>query len=469
MSTKKKNLKSRNVRFRGKKINLYRSSIVVLCGLCALTALGVLGWNGYRYAHQSLFGRKPIVLENGETLTPVNLQELKPEVQDVLDMKNLKHLRSDIQTYMFNNQLSDLKDQINNYLAENNIDPSDISWAVQDLSTGAYTESDNASENFAAASTYKLPLCMLWYEKIADGTASMTDTFVLTDNMLEKEDEENPDQPIGRKYKIGDKIPLSELLEAAALYSDNIAGHVLFENLGGYSAYKTMALKYSDKLQDKDFTDGSKNVLNAHYMMNLVNYLYNTPGTFNDLKFWLREAATGFFLNMNYPLGYIQKIGNLEEVRNAVGLMTGQFPFSISIYSKIGASEGEKVIGDLGLMVYDYFLNKYDSGFYDPTLYDRNVELSQISSLVSVLSPYADSDFNGESIAEIEKRKEEEKKQQAAQQNAAEQTQPDPTQTPAESADPAAETQPDPAQTESPADPSAQAEQEQQGQDPEGQ
>lgn len=38
------------------------------------------------------------------------------------------------------------------------------------------------------------------------------DTFELTEKMLEKEDTENPDQPIGRKYR-QDRIPLSNSLK----------------------------------------------------------------------------------------------------------------------------------------------------------------------------------------------------------------------------------------------------------------
>lgn len=416
MGTKHSKNSTGSKRKRSRRINYKRLAVV---GVCALTLAGALVYGGYKaysFVDYKLNGRKPIVLESGEELPFIDLYSLRAEIQDVMTMKNLKHLRSDIQTFMFNNQLSDLKDQINAYLTENQIDSSKIAWAVQDLTTNAYTESDNAHQNYTAASTYKLPLSMLWYEKVQDGSAKMDDTFELTERMLEKEDTENPDQPIGRKYRLGDRIPLSELLEGAALYSDNIAGHILFENLGGYTAYKTQALKYSDTLQDKEFTS-SQNVLNPHYTMNLVNYMWNHPGTFDELKYWLYCAIQGNFLNRSAQLGYIQKIGNIEEVRNAIGLMPGEFPYSVSVYSSIDAKKGEEVIGDIGLICYNYFLNKYNSGFYDPAQLEGNLEKSNMAYKESALAPYATSSWTGGSVYDAFQKDEKKDENQSDSQN----------------------------------------------------
>lgn len=397
MGMKKKREKTLRRKTASRRLNQKRLNILLASAAAVVVLAGFGGYKTYEYFHEKSRIRKPVVLEDGQELPFVDLQNLREEVTDVFTMKNLGHLKTDIQTFLFNNQLNDLKDQINSYLKENNVDTSKIAWAVQDLSTNAYTESDNAHQNFIAASTYKLPLCMLWYEKVQDGTASMSDTFELTEKMLEKEDTENPDQPIGRKYRLGDRIPLSELLEGTALYSDNIAGHILFENLGGYVNYKVQALKYTDTLQDKDFTSG-KNVLNPHYTMNLVNYMFNHPGTFDDLKFWLYAALTDNFLNKAAPLGYIQKIGNNEEVRNAIGLMPGAFPYSVSVYSAIDEKEGEKIIGDIGLICYNYFSDKYNSGFYDESLLEGNLQKSHMNVQTASLAEYASSDYTGGSV-----------------------------------------------------------------------
>lgn len=357
-----------------RKYNYKRLAVVALAGILAVSGLGILTVKGYRSAKSS---KEPeqIVLDSGEVAKKEDISKLRQKIVDVIDLKYLSHLKDDIKTYIFNNQLQDLKTSINNYLSENNIDASKVSYAVQDLTTGAYIKSDNAADNNLAASTYKLPLTMLWYEKIANGEVSPTQEFEFTENMLEKEDEENPNQPIGAKYKVGDKIPLSNLLEAAALYSDNIAGHILFENLGGYSAFKHMATKYSEHQQSKDFFNENK--LNPDYTMDLVRHLYETSGTYDDLKYWLTYAGPHMFLNYNNPHGYVQKVGNNEEIRNVIGYAPTLYPFSVCIYSQIGDKEGEKLIGDIGDICWAYFEQKYNNGDYE--MYDSSLAESRMA------------------------------------------------------------------------------------------
>lgn len=367
-----------------KKKRLKKRAVIALCAAAVLTA-GVCVISLRAAFGPSSREEKPVLLEDGTEVAHTDLTTLKEQISDVLKKKNLGSLKESIQTYIFNNELSDLKTQILDYLNANQVDPSKITWAVQDLTTGAYVESDNAQTDFTAASTYKLPLSMIYYDMLAAGTIRPDSTITFTEEMREEEDKENPDQPIARKYQVGDAIQIDELLEAALVYSDNVAGHMLYENLGGYSAFKTLALQYSGTPQSKEFTS-YKNVFNSHYMMDLLRHLYETPGTYNDLKYWLKIATYDMFLNQQVPWTYIQKIGNIDAVRNAVGYYNGSFPYSISVYSAISKEEGEKILADLGTLVYNYFLNKYNSGFYNTIDPQRVMDLSaQIGSPADVI------------------------------------------------------------------------------------
>lgn len=281
-----------------------------------------------------------------------------PKLIQLVDLKNI--IIADYQE----NSLFDLKQQINAYLNEHNFDPNKVSWSVQDLITQEMTQSNNAKQNFTAASTYKLPLCVYYYEEIARGNISPSDTLEYTEAMREKEDDENLNQPIHRKYKVGDKIQIDELLEAALLYSDNIAGHMLYEHIGGYDKFKEIVAQYTDQPQTEDFFSEQSNVINADYMTRLLHYIYNTPGTFNDLKFWLQYTAYDTFLNRNVPGTYIQKIGNIDEVRNAVGISNGMAPFTLSIYSCISKTDGMNLLADIGQLCLNYFENRYNSNYY---------------------------------------------------------------------------------------------------------
>lgn len=281
-----------------------------------------------------------------------------PQLVRLVDLKNI------IVANYQENSLYDLKQQINAYLTEHNFDLNKVSWSVQDLITQEITQSNNAKQNFTAASTYKLPLCVYYYEEIARGNINPSDTLDYTEEMREKEDDENLNQPIHRKYKVGDKIQIDELLEAALLYSDNIAGHMLYEHIGGYDKFKEIVAQYTDQPQTEDFFSEQSNVINADYMTRLLHYVYNTPGTFNDLKFWLQYTAYDTFLNRNVPGTYIQKIGNINEVRNAVGISNGMAPFTLSIYSCISKTDGMNLLADIGQLCLNYFENRYNSNYY---------------------------------------------------------------------------------------------------------
>lgn len=360
------------------KYNPLRLGIVVGIALCMVILVFAGGFSLFRSLKN----------KGKETASSVvSVESLTSEEQAQIDALNeqksaaLVQLITNIDGRVNKNSMEDLKIQIEDYLASKNIDPSKISWTVQDLVTDEFIESSNAKTNFTAASTYKFPLAVYYYEEIAAGRINPSDTIEFTENMKEKEDDENLSQPIHRKYNVGDKIPIDELLNAALLYSDNIAGHMLYENLGGYTKYKELISKYSDQPQTSDFYQENKNVYNAEFMMHLMHYVYNTPETFNDLKYFLQYASTDSFLNRSMEGYYIQKVGNLNEVRNSVGLSNGIPPYSLVVYSNISKDEGLNVLDDLGVMVAEYFNQRYANGFYDGIDMTKYVELnSQMST-----------------------------------------------------------------------------------------
>ncbi len=330
-----------------------------------------------------------------------------PKVAELVNLKNAIDNRPQ------ENSLYDLKEQITAYLTAHNYDPNKVSWSVQDLITQEIIQSSNAKQNFTAASTYKLPLCVYYYEEIARGHISPSDTLEYTEKMREEEDDENLNQPIHRKYKVGDKIQIDELLEAALLYSDNIAGHMLYEHIGGYDKFKEIVAQYTDQPQTEDFFSEQSNVINADYMMRLLNYVYNTPSIFNDLKFWLQYTAYDTFLNREVPGTYIQKIGNIDEVRNAVGISNGLAPFTLSIYSCISKTDGMNLLADIGKLCLEYFENRYNSNYYAGQDLTHYMNLNgQMSNPPDVIEDRAGLD--GQTLPELT---EEEKKKMEEQNN----------------------------------------------------
>ena len=143
--------------------------------------------------------------------------------------------------------LSELNQMISDYMQTNALDASMVSYAIQDLQTGKITGSANMDENFIAGSVYKLPLCMLWYDRIDQGLVSASQPLYYSESCNE------PGGQIEKDFQIGSYIPLSTVLAYTLIYSDNAGGHILFESFGGWTEYKKQAANYSSQPQNEEF------------------------------------------------------------------------------------------------------------------------------------------------------------------------------------------------------------------------
>lgn len=75
--------------------------------------------------------------------------------------------------------------EINSYLKDKGIDFSRISLAIFDLNEDI-DYAWNADKDVVAASTYKVPLAMLWYDKINQGEISHDATLEVTRKIVKK-------------------------------------------------------------------------------------------------------------------------------------------------------------------------------------------------------------------------------------------------------------------------------------------
>ncbi|MGM9913153.1 serine hydrolase [Floccifex sp.] len=242
--------------------------------------------------------------------------------------------------------LSASKGVIDLYISDNALDTTQMSYAIQDLETGVIIQSENASENFVAASVYKLPLCMLWYDKINSGEVSKDEPILFSAI-------EESGGYLEQDYCVGQTIPLSEVLRYTIVYSDNNGAHLLFNNLGGWPEFKKQCAKYSSHEQNDEFYS-YENYLNAEYMCDVLKNLYDHKETYSDLIGHLQSAIPDDFLNSNTPLNMAQKAGWLYEVQNASGLSLDGHPYSISVFTTYG-EQGKTIMGNINKICFDYF------------------------------------------------------------------------------------------------------------------
>ena len=215
-----------------------------------------------------------------------------------------------------------LAKDIEAYFQENGIDHEKVAYCITDLEHNI-KYSMNEKDEFIAASIYKLPLAMLYYDKVNEGEYTLDSTFTYSGYMHEDAG------VISSDYGIGSQVPLSDLLNDLIIYSDNDAGHILYENLGGWKEYKEAMTKYTDSISENYYT--MDNVTTANTMNDVVTYLYDHKEDYKGLIKNMEEAEPGEYLDRDTQLSMPQKYGMYDSALNSVGFVECNTSYSICL------------------------------------------------------------------------------------------------------------------------------------------
>lgn len=239
----------------------------------------------------------------------------------------------------------DLAKEIEAYFQENGIDHEKVAYCITDLEHNI-KYSMNEKDEFIAASIYKLPLAMLYYDKVNDGEYTLDSTFTYSGYMHEDAG------VINSNYGIGSQIPLSDLLDDLIEYSDNDAGHILYENLGGWKEYKEAMTKYTDFISENYYTED--NVSTANTMNDVVTYLYEHKEDYKDLIENMEKAEPGEYLDRDTQLSMPQKYGMYDSALNSVGFVECNTSYSIVVLTDLG-NKGADVMANINRIAYEHF------------------------------------------------------------------------------------------------------------------
>ena len=239
----------------------------------------------------------------------------------------------------------DLAKDIEAYFQENGIDHEKVAYCITDLEHNI-KYSMNEKDEFIAASIYKLPLAMLYYDKVNDGEYTLDSTFTYSGYMHEDAG------VVSSNYGIGSQIPLSDLLDDLIEYSDNDAGHILYENLGGWKEYKEAMTKYTDSISENYYTED--NVSTANTMNDVVTYLYEHKEDYKDLIENMEKAELGEYLDRDTQLSMPQKYGMYDSALNSVGFVECNTPYSIVVLTDLG-DKGADVMANINRIAYEHF------------------------------------------------------------------------------------------------------------------
>lgn len=238
-----------------------------------------------------------------------------------------------------------LAKDIEAYFQENGIDHEKVAYCITDLKHNI-KYSMNEKDEFIAASIYKLPLAMLYYDKVNEGEYTLDSTFTYSGYMHEDAG------VISSDYGIGSQVPLSDLLNDLIIYSDNDAGHILYENLGGWKEYKEAMTKYTDTISENYYT--MDNVTTANTMNDVVTYLYDHKEDYKGLIKNMEEAEPGEYLDRDTQLSMPQKYGMYDSALNSVGFVECNTSYSIVVLTSLG-DKGADVMANINRIAYEHF------------------------------------------------------------------------------------------------------------------
>ena len=238
-----------------------------------------------------------------------------------------------------------LAKDIEAYFQENGIDHEKVAYCITDLKHNI-KYSMNEKDEFIAASIYKLPLAMLYYDKVNEGEYTLDSTFTYSGYMHEDAG------VISSDYGIGSQVPLSDLLNDLIIYSDNDAGHILNENLGGWKEYKEAMTKYTDTISENYYT--MDNVTTANTMNDVVTYLYDHKEDYKGLIKNMEEAEPGEYLDRDTQLSMPQKYGMYDSALNSVGFVECNTSYSIVVLTSLG-DKGADVMANINRIAYEHF------------------------------------------------------------------------------------------------------------------
>lgn len=238
-----------------------------------------------------------------------------------------------------------LAKDIEAYFQENGIDHEKVAYGITDLGHNI-KYSMNEKDEFIAASIYKLPLAMLYYDKVNEGEYTLDSTFTYSGYMHEDAG------VISSDYGIGSQVPLSDLLNDLIIYSDNDAGHILYENLGGWKEYKEAMTKYTDSISENYYT--MDNVTTANTMNDVVTYLYDHQEYYKGLIKNMEKAEPGEYLDRDTQLSMPQKYGMYDYALNSVGFVECNTSYSIVVLTSLG-DKGADVMANINRIAYEHF------------------------------------------------------------------------------------------------------------------
>ena len=197
------------------------------------------------------------------------------------------------------------------FMTENGLNSSNFSVSYYNTVTGeSYAFNDQTM--MVAASTFKLPLNMYYYE-------------------LEQAGELEPDAYLDRAGTTLDTAHRLSLVE-----SNNEVSIGMLYSLGDFRTYKTLMRKYFTLSDEEiDYLYYADNYYCTHMMMDALRYLYDHSADFAEMLDYMKQAQPGEYFKAGvteYEVAH--KYGWYDGAVNDVGIIYTEQPFLLAVYTQ---------------------------------------------------------------------------------------------------------------------------------------
>lgn len=298
---------------------MLKKFIVIILTICTIILITITAKN-----IKSLIDEQKTTQEVGSTYTQA---EEPVEKEEQIEIEEIEELED-----------TEIKSYIANVMEENNLNENNFAFFYQNMDNQKYY-SYNENKWFTAGSTSKVAIALTYYDKLNNGEISKNKTYRYYDGAYEA-----GAGTITNKYKIGDNIPVSLLLEQMIVNSDNTATNILCWGLGRQVDYKKQYAKYTDEELTEEFYH--ENIITASIGYDFLNYLYENSENYQELINNMKRSSYGQYLKKYVECDVAHKYGVYGAYVHDYGIVYGDTTYLIGIYTK-GVYNASELIANI--------------------------------------------------------------------------------------------------------------------------
>lgn len=278
-----------------------------------------------------------------------NINPLKPKENQVFEAEvkseeQTSEQRQTTEPEIEPSEDAGIKSLIESVITEKGLSEKSFAFFYYNMNTKKYYFY-NENKYMTAASSIKMPIAMVYYDKVENGELTLEDTITYTKNSYEEGEGKTVVE-----YKIGSKIPISYLIEQSIVNSDNTATNILINNLG-YKEYRKKIAEFSSVEVPSEFY--SENITSAKLGYDIVKKLYENKDKYSQLIGFLKQSSHGSYLKKYLDVDVAHKFGSYEGYIHDYGIVFGKNDYLIGVYTK-GVRNGEDFIAELSSEVYKF-------------------------------------------------------------------------------------------------------------------